>query len=242
MQLPPLRRPIVICLLAALLAVGASVLAIVGPASADLNRKISTASGRAEQLRAAVAAETRRIRSSSQGLAQAQARLAKLQANVATEEADLRAATDQLTKARNRLTRLIKRQHEATAALRENLVTAYRNPAPDIVSVIIDAHGFSDLLEKADFLKRVGRQNARIMDGARAARGEVTKEASRLAEAQAHQRDVTVRLESQRNEAQTVESALLTIDKLRLHRQFERGRLRRDDVHQRATLLSGEDV
>jgi peptidoglycan hydrolase CwlO-like protein len=209
MQLPPLRRPIVICLLAALAVAGASVFAVVGPASADLSGKISTASGRAEQLRAAVAAQTRKIRSSSQGLADAQARLQRLQASVATEEAQLKAATDQLTKARNRLTRLIKRQHEATSALRENLVTAYRNPAPDIVSVIIDAHGFNDLLEKADFLKRVGRQNARIMDGARAARGEVTKEAGRLAEVQAHQQDVTVRLQSQRNQAQTVESALL---------------------------------
>jgi len=227
MHVPPLRRAIVICALAALLAVGASVLASVGPAGADLSTKISTASGRAEQLRATVAAETRRIRASSRGLGLAQARLQQLQASVSAEQAQLRAAQDALTKARDRLTRLITRQQEATVALRENLVTAYRTPAPDIVSVIIDAHGFSDLLEKADFLKRVGRQNARIMDGARTARVDVTQQASRLAEVQARQHDITVRLEARRNKAQAVESALLNERARRLAgRDIRRAELR----------------
>jgi cell wall-associated NlpC family hydrolase len=227
MHAPPLRRLFVICVLAALLAVGSIVLATAGPAGADLNGKISTAAGRAEALRAAVASETRKIRSSSAGLAQAQARLQKLQASVSEEQAQLKAVQDALTRSRNRLTRLIKRQHEATAALRENLVTAYRNPAPDIVSVIISARGFTDLLEKADFLKRVGKQNARIMDGARTARVDVTKQASRLAEIQAHQHDVTVRLEARRNRAQAVESALLNERARRLAgRDIKRAELR----------------
>jgi cell wall-associated NlpC family hydrolase len=216
MHVPQLRRLRVVLVLAALLAAGATVLATVGPADADLSGKISTASGRAEQLRAAVAAETRRIQSSSRGLALAQARLQKLQASVSAEQAQLKAARDALTRARNRLTRLIKRQHEATDALRLNLVTAYRNPAPDIVEILISAHGFTDLLEKADFLKRVGKQNARIMDGARTARVQVTKQASELAVVQARQRDITVRLERRRNSAQAVQSALLNEQARRL--------------------------
>jgi peptidoglycan hydrolase CwlO-like protein len=209
MHLPPLRRLAVLCVLAALLAGGATVLGTVGHADADLSGKISTASGRAEALRAAVATETRKIRSSSRGLARAQARLRRLQAQTAAEQAKLKAVEDSLARARARLTRLISRQHQATDALRANLVTAYRNPAPDIVSVIISAHGFSDLLEKADFLKRIGRQNARIMANARTARVAVTRQASRLSEIQASQHDITVRLEQRRDSAQTVQSALL---------------------------------
>ena len=209
MHVLPLSRLRVVLVLAALLAAGVTVLGTVGPAGADLSGKISTASGRAEQLRAVVAAETRRIQSSSRGLARAQARLAKLQASVSAEQAQLKAVEDALTRARNRLTRLIKRQHEATDALRENLVTAYRNPAPDIVEILISAHGFTDLLEKADFLKRVGKQNARIMDGARTARVQVTKQASQLATVQARQRDITLRLERRRSSAQAVQTALL---------------------------------
>ncbi|MEA2149219.1 MAG: hypothetical protein QOD69_1049 [Solirubrobacteraceae bacterium] len=209
MHLPPLRRLVVLCVLAALLGGGATVLGTVGHADADLGGKISTASGRAEALRAAVAAETRKIQSSGRGLARAQARLRALQAQTAAEQAKLKAVEHALARARDRLTRLISRQHQATDALRANLVTAYRNPAPDIVSVIISAHGFSDLLEKADFLKRIGQQNARIMDNARTTRVAVTQQASRLSEIQASQHDITVRLERRRDSARTVESALL---------------------------------
>ena len=228
MHVLPLRRRAVACAVAVLLAAGAAVLASVGPAGADLSGKISTASGRAEALRAAVAAETRKIQSSSRGLARAQARLRALQAQTAEEQAKLQAVEDSLARARDRLTRLISRQHKATDALRANLVTAYRNPAPDIVSVLVDADGFSDLLEKANFFKRVANQNARIMDEARTSRVAVTRQASRLAEIQASQHDITARLVQRRNSAQAVENALLNERARRLAgRDIKRDELRR---------------
>ncbi len=227
MPASPLRRLIVSCTLVVLLVAGAIVLGTAGPAGADLSGRISTASGRAQALRSAVAAETRRIQSSSRGLAQAQARLRRAQAAAAEEQAQLKAVENALDRARDRLTRLISRQHEATDALRANLVTAYRNPAPDLVSVIIEAHGFSDLLEKADFLKRVGKQNARIMDNARHSRVKVTHQASELATIQARQHDITARLVARRNRAQAVESALLNERARRLAgRDIKRAELR----------------
>ncbi|HUR85266.1 MAG TPA: hypothetical protein VMY78_07965 [Solirubrobacteraceae bacterium] len=222
------RRLLVLCVLAACAATAALVLGTVGPAGADLNGRISTAAGRAEALRAAVAAETRRIQSSSRGLAQAQARLGKLQAATAAEQAQLEAIENALSRARDRLTRLISRQHQATDALRENLVTAYRNPKPDLVSVLISAHGFTDLLEKADFLKRVGDQNARIMDAARSSRVKVTKQADQLATFQTRQRDITVRLVRRRDRAQAAENAILNERARRLAgRDFKRAELRK---------------
>ena len=227
MHASPLRRLVVSCTLVVLLVAGAIVLGTAGPAGADLSGRISTASGRAQALRSAVAAETRRIQSSSRGLAQAQARLRRAQAAAAEEQAQLKAVENALDRARDRLTRLISRQHEATDALRANLVTAYRNPAPDLVSVIIEAHGFSDLLEKADFLKRVGKQNARIMDNARHSRVKVTHQASELATIQARQHDITARLVARRNRAQAVESALLNERARRLAgRDIKRAELR----------------
>ena len=223
----PLRRIVAICLLAALLAAGTIMLATARPATAGLSSRISTASGRAEALRAAVAAETRKIQSSSAGLARAQAQLTRLQAAAAQEQAQLRAVDDALARARDHLTKLISRQHRATAALRDNLVNGYRNPAPDLVSVIISAHGFSDLLEKADFLKRIAHQNARIMDQAKTSRVAVTRQASRLSDIQVRQRDITVRLVARRNRAQAVESALLSERARRLAgRDIKRAELR----------------
>ena len=223
-----LRRLVLICAVAACAAVAAIVLGSAGPADADLAGRIATKQGRAEALRAAVAAETRRIQSSSRGLARAQARLRRLQADVAEQQAQLRSVEDALVRARNHLTRLINRQQAATDALRVNLVTAYRNPAPDLVSVVISAHGFTDLLEKADFLKRIAQQNARIMDAARTSRVAVAKQTSQLATMQARERSIADRIERRRDSAQSIENALLNERARRLAgRDFKRAALER---------------
>jgi cell wall-associated NlpC family hydrolase len=228
MHVLSLRRLVVICAVAACAAVAAMVLGTAGPADADLAGRIATKQGRAEALRAAVAAETRHIRSSSRGLARAQARLRQLQADLAGQQAQLRSVEDALVRARNHLTRLVNRQRAATDALRVNLVTAYRNPAPDLVSVVISAHGFTDLLEKADFLKRIARQNAEVMDAARTSRVAVTKQTSQLATMQARERSIADRIERRRDSALTIENALLNERARRLAgRDFKRAALER---------------
>ncbi len=227
MTILPLRRLLLLCARALCAAATAAILATAGPAGADLNSRIQSRSSRVEQLRSAVAAETARIRASSAGLAAAQRRLAAVQADVNTQQAELDRIEGVLTKARDRLTRLVARQHQATDALRANLVTAYRNPAPDIVSVVIEAKGFEDLLEKADFLKRIGNQNARIMSGARAARGEVTKQANKLATMQQRGLRIAGVLEQRREHAQALQTALLSEQQRRLAgRDAKRGELR----------------
>ena len=203
-----LRRLVLVCAVAACAAAAVAMLGT-GPAGADLAGRIATKQARAEALRAAVAAETRRIRSSSRGLVGAQARLRRLQADVAAQQAQLRAVETALVRARNHLTALVNRQRAATDALRENLVQSYRDPQPDLISVVMTAHGFTDLLEKTDFLKRIARQNATIMDAARRARAAVKKQTTRLAAMQARERTIALRIQRRRDSAQAVESALL---------------------------------
>jgi cell wall-associated NlpC family hydrolase len=152
----------------------------------------------------------------------------RLQADVAAQQAQLRAVEAALVRARNRLTALVNRQRAATDALRENLLESYRNPQPDLVSVVITAHGFTDLLEKADFLKRIARQNAEVMDAARTSRVAVTKQTTRLAAMQARERSIAVRIERRRDSAQVVENALLNERARRLAgRDFKRAALQR---------------
>ncbi|MDX6677867.1 MAG: hypothetical protein QOE31_1919 [Solirubrobacteraceae bacterium] len=214
MTIASLRRLLIICALA--LCAAAAVTVLTTSADADLSGRIQTKANRAEALRAAVAAESARIRSSSAGLAAAQRRLRAVQADVAAQQAKLGRVESALVRARNRLTRLVNRQRDATDALRANLLAAYRNPRPDIVSVVIRAKGFQELLEQADFLKRVAKQNARIMDGARRSRAEVTKQANALAEMQARQLRLNEALESRRDRAQALETALLRVQERRL--------------------------
>ena len=223
-----LRRLVLVCAVAACAAIAALVLGTAGPADADLAGRIATKQGRAEALRAAVAAETRRIQSSGRGLVRAQARLRRLQADVAAQQAQLRAVEVAFVRARNRLTALVNRQRAATDALRRNLLESYRNPQPDLVAVVITAHGFTDLLEKADFLKRIARQNAEIMDAARTSRVAVKKQTTRLAAMQARERSIAVRIQRRRDSAQTLENALLNERARRLAgRDFKRAELER---------------
>jgi len=222
-----LRRLVLICAIAACAAVGGVVLATAVPAGADLNSKINANANRAEALRAAVAAESARIRQSTRGLARAQRRLGRLKADTDAQRADLARVRNEYARARDRLTRLVNLQRNATDALTANLQTAYRNPKPDIVSVVLNAHGFSDLLEKADFLKRVAERNARIMDIARASRAAVTRQTRRLGAMQRREQALTSRLERRLDAAHAVETALLRERERRLARSnFKRAELR----------------
>ncbi|HVF79119.1 MAG TPA: hypothetical protein VNA28_12555 [Solirubrobacteraceae bacterium] len=232
----PLRRLLLICSLAAFAAAGAVVLGTAVPAGADLNRKINANANRAEALRAAVAAESARIRQSSRGLARAQRRLAELQADTAAQQADLKRVKDEFIRARDRLTRLVNLQRNATGALEANLRAAYRNGKPDIVSVIVNAKGFTDLLEKAEFLKRIAERNAKIMDIARTSRAAVTRQTRRLATMQAREQKLADALERRRDAAHAVETALLRERERRLARSnFKRAELR--DVQSRLADL-----
>jgi cell wall-associated NlpC family hydrolase len=223
----PLRRFVLICAIAACAAVGGVVVGTAVPAGADLNSKINANANRAEALRAAVAAESARIRQSSRGLARAQRRLGQLKADSDAQRADLARVREEFVRARDRLTRLVNLQRNATDALTANLQTAYRNPKPDIVSVVMNAHGFSDLLEKADFLKRVAERNARIMDIARTSRASVTRQTRRLATMQRREQALMTTLERRLDAAHAIETALLRERERRLARSnFKRAELR----------------
>ncbi len=130
---------------------------------------------------------------------------------------DREQAAERLTDRRGGLlARLISRQLRATDALRANLVAAYTVGDTDIVSVVLTAHGFSDLLEKADFLKRVARHNAGIMDEARTSRIAVAEQTDKLAQLQNRQRTLAVQLERRRDHALAVQPALLRAQRSRL--------------------------
>ena len=222
-----LRRLALLCALAACVAMAASVLGTVGPAGADLSRRIDSKADRAEYLRSVVAAESAKIRASSAGLARAQRRLRRLQADASAQRAELIEVREQFIRARDRLTRLVKLQRSATGALRANLQAAYRNGEPDIVSVVITARGFTDLLEKTEFLKRIAKRNATIMDVARTSRAQVTRQTVRLAAMQRREQAIATRLERKRESAQAIETALLREREKHLARSnFKRAELR----------------
>jgi peptidoglycan hydrolase CwlO-like protein len=95
-------------------------------------------------------------------------------------EAELGRVQRALIEARDRLVDLENRLQTATHALAANLVTDYEQGRPDLMSVILSSHGFTDLLERVSFLHRIGLRDAQIVAFTRSARAAVSRQAGLL--------------------------------------------------------------
>src|SRR5205807_2335156 len=126
----------------------------------------------AASLQSAIAADTAEIRATTGGLQRARARLDQIQGQLAVRERQLQTVQTKLIAARNHLVDLENRLQAASKALAANLVAAYEGHQPDLVSVILEAHGFGDLLERMSFLRRIGHQDAEVISFTRAARAQ----------------------------------------------------------------------
>jgi peptidoglycan hydrolase CwlO-like protein len=185
----------------------------------DLHRDLSSRTQSASQLRAAIAAETDRINATNAGVREAQARLSALQSDLAAREAQLSAVQRSVIAARNHLTRLENRQHRAATLLAANLRAGYKDEAPDVVTVILESHGFADMLERLHFMERVSRQNAEVLGDTKTARVRVLAQAARLDRLQTRHRDLVANVLRARNAAAVVQGALLTRQAAQLRRR-----------------------
>ena len=208
----PVARLALLVLTLAAFAVGAST-----PASGQSGIEGQRAA--AARLKAAVAAESRRIGATQAGLADAESRLATLTARVGQRQAQLDRAQDRLVRARVRLTRLQRKEARAKRTLAQNLRRGYKTGRPDFVTVVISARGFVDLLEKMDFVKRVSRRNASILDVTRDARAEVKRQTGDLETLRVRYSALARTAIGDRNQADVLRNALLRRQETQLARR-----------------------
>jgi peptidoglycan hydrolase CwlO-like protein len=176
----------------------------------DLQSQINAGQSAASSLRAAIAAETSRINSTAHGVEDASRRLSALQDQLAQREAELASVQSRLVAARDHLVELENRLEDATHALAANLVSRYEGTQPDLVSAILDAHGFTDLLEKVSYLQTMARADAHVVGSTRAARAAVAEEATTLAGLEARDRSLADGVLAQRNQVAALRAALLS--------------------------------
>ena len=207
---PVLRRRRLTRALAVIVPVGAAIALSTGSSSGDLSSQISANKSAAAALRSEIARDGARIRATTGGLNEARARLAGLQHDLDAREDQLRSVQTALVAARDRLVYLENRMHQATQALAANLVADYEGSRPDLVSVILNSHGFSDLLDQVSFMQRIGRQDAQIVADTRAARADVSREANRLVTLEQRDRVLTGQILAQRNHVAALQAALQT--------------------------------
>jgi len=216
---------------------------------ADVESRIQGAQATATALQDQVSADSAQIARTTGGLAAAQARLARLQRAAAARALRLYSIEQSLIVARNQLTALENRLEDASHALAANLLATYEGQTPNVVTVVLDAHGFSDLLERLDFLHRIGDADADIVHSTESARRQVTHEADYLGGLEVRDRALAQAVEVQRNQAAALQAALARAQIAELHARARtsaqldavQGRLHSLEAQEAAIIASADE-
>ena len=169
-----------------------------------LQQRITTGQGRVSSLAGAVRSASGRIQQLDASISVLAHRLARIQADIDAKNAELDKLRVQLVAAHTRLAQLEAFEGHAEHVLAQQLVATYETDAPNIVSVVITATGFQDLLNRLAFMQRVRKQDVSVVGQVRAARRAVAAQATRLGGLEAREQALTRAVVAQRNQlAQT---------------------------------------
>ena len=137
-------------------------------------------------------------------------RLGRAERSLDRQKARLLAVRDRLERARDRLERLRRELDTARKVLAARLVEIYKADAPDALTVVLEADGFGDLLERAEFLDRIADQDREITVAVRRLRDRSREQAVGLARLESQERAIAEQLLRQRDLMAAVEGQLVS--------------------------------
>ncbi|MGN6169043.1 MAG: coiled-coil domain-containing protein [Solirubrobacteraceae bacterium] len=191
---------------------------------------------RERALQQSVGQDTSQIGAYRGRLRDVQSRLDSLQSSLAIQQKVLGRSEGELAQAGARLTSLRAELAGDRKVLAAQLVSQYESPSPDLVDVVLESRGFSDLLERIDQMRRIAKQNANVIKQVAAVEMQVRAQTVRLAEEVARQRRVTAAVAVERDQVVGLRLAVLererTTARDRARKEAELGRVK----HQLAIL------
>ncbi len=200
--------------------------------SGDLQSQISSSRSAAAALRAQITSDSEQIANTTDGLQHARARLAAVQSTLDLRVSQLQTVQTSLIAERDHLVDIENRLHAATVALAANLVASYEGTQPDLMTVILQSHGFGQLLDQINFMRRIADQNTSVVSFTRAARAQVASVADHLAVLETRDRALAEQVLSERNQVAALQSALLNQQVVELsHRSVTSARYHAVSAH-----------
>src|SRR5688572_6411765 len=152
--------------------------------------------------------------------------LARVQDSLDRQKAKLLAVRDKLEEARDRLERLRSELDTARRVLAQRLVEIYKSDTPDALTVVLEADGFGDLLERAEFLERISSQDREITDRVRGLRDQAQDQAVELADLEEREQLAAERIMAERDQIASAQGQLVSSrDHLAAVRADRRGAL-----------------
>jgi murein DD-endopeptidase MepM/ murein hydrolase activator NlpD len=149
---------------------------------AELQAEIDTAKEREGVLTTQLSAVSSELRAAQAAVEEAEGSLDALEAELAQERDRLDLLTARLQAQTRRLERLQKEYAKAVAILEQRVRAAYIEQQPDLLSFLVDASSFSDIVDSYEFLSRIGAQDRRIARDVEAARDRTARERRATAE------------------------------------------------------------
>jgi murein DD-endopeptidase MepM/ murein hydrolase activator NlpD len=129
--------------------------------------KLAHVRGREQVLSTDIAALSGRIRSLEQEVGALRRREARAERTLAVKRAELAQVQGRYDLEHARYVRLRAKLRRAQVVLSKRLIEIYKSDPPDLLTVVLDSDGFNDLLERTDYMTRIGEQDSVIVDRVR---------------------------------------------------------------------------
>ena len=121
-----------------------------------------------------------KISRESDNLRRLQGEVAVLRSREAEVAAQLREKQAELEKAQNRLEILRAHLRRSITILEDRLVEIYKSGNPDLITVLLNADGFDDMVERAGYLQAIEDQDSSIVERVRDLRNEMRATVDRV--------------------------------------------------------------
>ncbi|GAC1441221.1 MAG: peptidoglycan DD-metalloendopeptidase family protein [Solirubrobacteraceae bacterium] len=192
--------------LLALSTIGALAPAVQG---SSLGSKLAAKQAREHRLRSQVASESHRIGLVQGSINQVQRRLGSVEADLSAKQARLNRIQDSLRQARKHLVRLQVQLAAADKALAANLISQYESDPPDAVTVILNSHGFADLMDRLEFVRRAKEHDKQVIQADQKARVTVIAAANQLGDLERRQETLTSAIQQRRDDIDRIRIRLV---------------------------------
>jgi murein DD-endopeptidase MepM/ murein hydrolase activator NlpD len=151
-----------------------------------------------------------RIRSLQGDISVLQQRQQRAQVVLDQKQSELIIIGARLNTTRDRLTMLKARLAQSKSVLAQRLVALYKDDQPDMVTVVLEADGFGDLLDRADFVSRISAQDNRIVTRVRDLTAQVNDRVNELTGLEAKARVARNTILAKRNEIAAAKAPLVS--------------------------------
>ena len=157
----------------------------------QLNDQLNNEQAHQHSLSSSIASLNNLIAGLDSQIALVQKREAEVRAELAQDQVTLSRVQNELKAERKLLAQLRARLAAAQAQLAAQLVSGYENAKPDLVTVVLNAHGFNDLLDQIAYLGNAEKQQQTLITATRKARAAANSAARYLAKLQATDAKIT---------------------------------------------------